>query len=86
MVLIQKSMDSNIVELYKEAAISIYNSRYSNIKYIKNNKFKIIIDILLKKNKNEYEYSNILDEISMKIAQLINLDEEYVNRTINKDF
>lgn len=83
---LQKSIDSTIVELYKDAAISIFNARHSNRGNIKNNKFKAIIDILLDKDKKDDEHSHKLEEISVKIAQLINLDEEYVNRTINKGF
>lgn len=77
---IQKSTDSTIVELYKEAAVSIYNRIYYNNRSLKNNKFKAIIDILFDKNNRELVHSHRLEEISVKIAQLINLDEEYIAR------
>lgn len=77
---IQKSVDSTIVELYKAAAVSMYNRLYYNNRSIKSNKLKAIFDILFDKKNRELDHSHRVEEISIKISQLINLDEEYVTR------
>lgn len=83
---IQKSLDSTIVELYKDAAVSMYNRLYHNNRSIKNNKLKAIFDILFDKKNRELDHSHRVEEISVKISQLINLDEEYVTRVKSQDY
>lgn len=76
----QNAINDTMDDLYKEAEIFLYSKKYYNKRSTRSNTINLIMNTLFEKSERERNHSHRVGEISNRIAKLMELDEEKIDK------